>query len=290
VADRFLTVFEALSEEHTPNRALPPWAIDSLLFGMPKYTSSATIWAQMLRIAMSAQARGWGRTEFFNEVTKTERRKIRPGQKRLTQHQLWLQLKACSRDGGHATAQLEKAWAQGEEHRAQLGFVTTEDLVNDAIGKAWEWEDRIAEGKDALNDAEVAVMSYIIAFVEKRRMTRVTCSCREIAEFMNIPKSTVYRALGTLKERGFVQQVSKGRWHKKPDLRLAAIYRLGDPENLRYGGRGGPTLRPDQWVWKEFVPDRDADDVVRARQRRICVWGQGLGPDRTFLAPLGSGT
>jgi hypothetical protein len=145
-ADRWLTVIEDLPEEHTPNRALPPWAIDLLLFGLPKYTSAPKIWGVMLKIAMSAQARGWGQTEFFNEVTKTERRKIRPGQRRLTQHQLWLQLKACSRDEGHATAQLEKAWQQGAEHRADLGFVTTEDLVNDAIGKAWEWEDRDRRG------------------------------------------------------------------------------------------------------------------------------------------------
>ena len=139
-------MIEDLPEEHTPNRALPQWAIDSLLFGMPKYTSAAKIWGRMLSIAMSAQARGWTRMEFFNEVTKTERRKNSVGQKRLTEHKLWLQLKACSRDEGHATAQLEKAWQQGAEHRAQLGFVTTEDLVNDAIGKAWEWEDRDRRG------------------------------------------------------------------------------------------------------------------------------------------------
>jgi hypothetical protein len=40
-ADRWLTV--DLAEVHTPDRALPQWAIDSLLFGMPKHSSSAKI-------------------------------------------------------------------------------------------------------------------------------------------------------------------------------------------------------------------------------------------------------
>ena len=83
-ADRWLTVIEDLPEEHTPNRALPQWAIDWLLFGMPKYASAAKIWGWMLSIAMSAQARGWTQMEFINEVAKTERRKNAIGQKRLT--------------------------------------------------------------------------------------------------------------------------------------------------------------------------------------------------------------
>ena len=257
---------------------------------MPKYTSAPKIWGRMLSIAMSAQARGWSRMEFINEVTKTERRKNAVGQKRLTEHKLWLQLMACSRDERHAFQQLEKAWAQGIEHRANQGFHTAEDLIANAVEAAWAWEDRLTEGKDGLLDTEMLVMSYVIAFIEKRQMTRVTCSVREVGEFANIPKSTAYRALKSLTEKGFLVQVSRGTSSKKPSNRRAAIYRLGDPENLRYGGRGGPTLRPDHWVWKEFVPDRDADDLVRARHRRICVWGQGLGPDPTFLAPLGSGT
>jgi hypothetical protein len=176
-------VIEDLPEEHTPNRALPPWAIDFLLFGMPKYASAPKIWGQMLSIAMSAQARGWTRMEFINEVTKTERRKIRPGQKRLTQHQLWLQLKACSRDETHALQQLDKAWAQGIEHRMNQGFHTAEDLIANAVEAAWAWEDRLTEGKDGLPDAEMLVMSYVIASIEKRQMTRVTCSVREVREF-----------------------------------------------------------------------------------------------------------
>ena len=63
-------------------------------------------------------------------------------------------------------------------------------------------------------------MSYIIAFIEKRQMTRVTCSGREIGEFMNIPKSTAYRALKSLTEKGFLVQVSRGTWSKKPEQPL----------------------------------------------------------------------
>ena len=105
----------------------------ALLFGMPKYASAPKIWGRMLSIAMSAQARGWTWIDFFNEVTKTERRKNATGQKRLMQHKLWLQLKACSRDEGHALDQLEKAWEQGVEHRMNEGFRTAEDLIADAV-------------------------------------------------------------------------------------------------------------------------------------------------------------
>ena len=93
-ADRWLTVIEGLPEEHTPNRALPQWAIDLLVFGMPQYTSAPKIWGQMLKIAMSAQARGWSQTDFENEVTKVERRKNSIDQKRRTEHKLWTQMVA----------------------------------------------------------------------------------------------------------------------------------------------------------------------------------------------------
>ena len=168
-------MIEDLPEEHTPNRALPQWVIDWLLLGMPKYASAAKIWGRMVSIAMSAQARGWTQMEFINEVTKTERRKNAIGQKRLTEHKLWLQLKACSRDAGHALKQLDKAWAQGVEHRMNEGFHTAEDLIADAVERAYQWDDRLTEGKDGLLDTEMLVMSYVIAFIEKRQMTRVTC-------------------------------------------------------------------------------------------------------------------
>ena len=130
-------MIEDLPEEHIPNRALPQWFIDSLLFGMPKYASAPKIWGRMVSIAMSAQARGWTQMEFINEVTKTERRKNSIGQKRLMQHKLWLQLKACSRDEGHALQQLEKAWEQGIEHRMNEGFHTAEDLIADAVERGY---------------------------------------------------------------------------------------------------------------------------------------------------------
>ena len=237
-------MIEDLPEEHTPNRALPQWVIDWLLLGMPKYASAAKIWGRMVSIAMSAQARGWTQMEFINEVAKTERRKNAIGQKRLTEHKLWLQLKACSRDAGHALKQLDKAWAQGVEHRMNEGFRTAEDLIADAVERAYQWDDRLTEGKDGLLDTEMLVMSYVIAFIEKRQMTRVTCSVREIGEFTDLPKSTAYRALKSLTEKDFLVQVSRGTSSKKPGNRRAAIYGLGDPLNLRYGGRGGPPIGP----------------------------------------------
>jgi hypothetical protein len=281
-------VIEDLPEEHTPNRALPQWAIDSLLFGMAKYTSAPKIWGRMLSIAMSAQARGWTRMEFFNEVTKTERRKNSVGQKRLTEHKLWLQLKACSRDEGHALKQLDKAWALGIEHRMNEGFRTAEDLIADAVERADQWEDRLTEGKDGLLDTEMLVMSYVIAFIEKRQMSRVTCAVREVGEFTGLPKSTAYRALNSLTEKGFLVQFSRGAWSKKPGNRRAAIYGLGDPLNLRYGGRGGPSTKA--YAYKHFVEERDSPEWEWVRHRGMCMWGQGLAPAPLYLVPLPSGT
>ena len=281
-------MIEDLPEEHTPNRALPQWAIDWLLFGMPKYTSAAKIWGRMLSIAMSAQARGWTRMEFFNEVTKTERRKNSVGQKRLTEHKLWLQLKACSRDEGHALKQLEKAWAQGVEHRMNEGFRTAEDLIADAVERAHQWEDRLTEGKDGLLDTEMLVMSYVIAFIEKRQMSRVTCAVREVGEFTGLPKSTAYRALNSLTEKGFLVQFSRGTWSKTPGNRRAAIYGLGDPLDLRYGGRGGPSAKA--YAYKHFAEERDSPEWKWVHHRRMCIWGQGLAPAPLYLVALPNGT
>ena len=226
--------------------------------------------------------------KFINEVTKTERRKNSIGQKRLTEHKLWLQLKACRRDEGHALKQLEKAWAQGVEHRMNEGFRTAEDLIADAVERAYQWEDRLTEGKDGLLDTEMLVMSYVIAFIEKRQMTRVTCSVREVGEFTNIPKSTAYRALKSLTEKGFLVQVSRGTSSKKPGNRKAAIYSLGDPLNLRYGGRGGPSAKA--YAYKHFVVERDSPEWEWVHHRGMCIWGQGLGPEPLYLVPLPSGT
>jgi len=105
--------------------------------------------------------------EFINEVAKTERRKNAIGQKRLTEHKLWLQLKACSRDEGHALKQLEKAWAQGVEHRMNEGFRTAEDLIADAVERAYQWEDRLTEGKDGLLDTEMLDRKELARLAEK---------------------------------------------------------------------------------------------------------------------------
>jgi DNA-binding MarR family transcriptional regulator len=227
-------------------------------------------------------------TEFRNEVTKVERRKNSIGQKRLTEHKLWLQLKACSRDEGHALQQLDKAWERAIENRMNQGFRTTDDLIAYAVERAYQWDDRLTEGKDGLPDNEALAMSYVIAFIEKRQMSRVTCPAREVGEFANIPKSTAHRALKSLTEKGFLVQFSRGTWSKKPGNRKAAIYGLGDPLNLRYGGRGGPSTQA--YAYKHFVEGRDSPDWEWVHHRGVCIWGQGLAPAPFTSWPLSIGT
>ena len=128
-------------------------------------------------------------------------------------------------------------------------------------------------------------MSYVIAFIEKRQMSRVTCSVREVGEFVNIPKSIAYRALQSLTEKGFLVQFSRGTSSKKPRNRRAAIYGLGDPLNLRYGGRGGPSAKA--YAYKHFAEERDSPEWEWVHHRGVCNWGQGLAPAPLYLvAPI----
>lgn len=252
------------------NRALPTWAIDALLIGMPEGASSRKVWGSLVRVSMAAQERGWTQTEFEAEVTKRERRKNAFGHRRLMQHRLWIQLVERSRDNRHAHKQLARAWDAGVENRMNLGLRTKSDLIADAIERAYIWSDRLTEGKDGLSDSEALVMSYVLAFVEKRQITRVTCPSREVAQFTGVPKSTVHRTLKALVAKGFLEQFSRGIWAKDPSIRKAAIYSLGDPLSLRYGGRGAPSVKADSW--KRYVPERDSEEVMRSRERGICTW------------------
>lgn len=272
--------------DHIPDRALPTWAIDSLVFGMSKYASATKIWGRIVSVAMVAQQRGWSQTEFVTEVTKTERRTNGICQKRLMRHELWTQLVACSRHEAHAFRQLDRAWFTAADNRANLGFRTNEDLFADALERAYGWDDRLTEGKDGLPDSEMLVMGYVIAFIEKREMTRVTCSVREVADFTGLPKSTVHRALTSLTAKAFLVRFSRGFWSENTSNRRAAIYGLSDPLSLRYGGRGAPSDTAD--VWRQFVAARDAPEATRIRQRGICVWGDSLGQNSLVPLPIGT--
>ena len=92
---------------------------------------------------------------------------------------------------------------------------------------------------------------------------------------MNIPKSTAYRALKSLTEKGFLVQVSRGTSSKKPGNRRAAIYGLGDPLNLRFGGRGGPSTKANAYKHRRRA---GLTGVEWVHHRGMCIWGQGLAP------------
>ncbi len=119
-------------------------------------------------------------------------------------------------------------------------------------------------------------------------MSRVTCSVREVGEFVNIPKSTAYRALKSLTDKGFLVQFSRGTRSKTPGNRRAAIYGLGDSLNLRYGGRGGPSTQA--YAYKHFVEGRDSPEWEWVHHRGVCIRGQGLAPAPFTSWPLPNGT
>jgi DNA-binding MarR family transcriptional regulator len=259
-----------------PNRAVPQWAIDALVFGAPEHTSARKIWGRLLRIAMSAQARGWTRTDFINEVTKVELRKHGTRNKRVTRHELWIQLMACSRSDLDAYKQLDRAWQYGIQNRANQGLRNSEDLVADAVERAYAWEDRLTEGKDGLSDSQALVIHYVATFVCKRRLGRVTCPSREVSDFTGIPHTTVARILKQLTEKGFLVQFSKGAYNRDPKYRRAAIYGLSDPFSLVYGGRGG--LRRKAEARPPYVPEQHSEVREHLGRKGVCVWGQGMVP------------
>lgn len=230
-------------EKAAPDRALPTWAIDRLMSGMPQYTSAPKIWGRAVAIAMCMQARGWTEVQCINEFMSRTQRKNKAGQKRYANHRLWEQIQAYSKHGNSGLHELQKAWEVAKVNRLQgEGLKTPEELFNDALEAAWAWEDRLIEGKDGLSDNEAMVIGYVIAHIEKREMSRVTCPVREVGNYANISKSTAGRLLKSLTERGYLVQFSCGIRSKDETKRKAAIYHLGDPFTLRFGGRCTPLL------------------------------------------------
>jgi hypothetical protein len=228
----------------TPNRALPQWAIDSLMDGVPTYTSAPKTWGRAVSIAMCAQARGWTQMEFINEFMSRTMRKNKAGQKRFTNHKLWEQIQAYSKHGNSGLSELDKAWETAKVNRLSgEGLTTPEDLLNNAIEWAWAWETRLDERKDGLSVAEASVMSYVITEIERRQMARVTCPCRVVGEFAKVPHATAARTLKGLAEKGFLNRFSKGVYAKDVTNRRAAVYSLSDPFTLRIGGRGAPSAK-----------------------------------------------
>lgn len=232
-------------DDHAPDRALPQWAIDALLFGMPRLTPAPKLWGKAVSIAMCMQRRGWSEAEYISEFMSRTMRKNEAGQKRYTNHALWEQIQAYSKHGNSGLHEIQKAWEAAKINLLNgEGLTTPDELINNAMERAWAWEVRLDEGRDDLSRAQALVMFYVISEVERRQMTRVVCPCRKVGEFAKVPHSTASRALQSLTDKGLLIQFSNGSYSKNPAFRKAAIYSLGDPFTLRVGGRGGLSDKP----------------------------------------------
>jgi hypothetical protein len=220
-----------------PSRALPGWAIDLLVDGLPPYTPATRIWSTVVSIAMSAQARGWHYQGFIDEVTKEERRTNKARQRRWTKHRLWEQVEAYCTAKQSPRHELDKAWVQAIENRNGDGFRTPEDLLNNALEAAFTWEERLTVGNDSLSDNEAVVMAYVIEQVLARKMSRVVCPVRVVGEYAGIPIATASDILRRLTDKGFLNLFSKGVHSADPKRWKASIYYLGDPFTLNEGGR-----------------------------------------------------
>lgn len=219
-------------------RALPSWAVDRLDDGLYGRITPTRVWGELMRIAMSAQARGWTEMQFKTEVTERRLRRNRNGAKRYRYHGLWEQMLQCSADTSKAERSLDRAWQQAGLNLIKDGTLRTpEDLVADALERAYEWSDRLDDDRDKLTATQKAVMCYVMESVEKRNMSRVTCPSQALGDHIGVSAKTANRTLHWLQDRGFLDCFHRGARSSNPGRRKAAIYSLGDPFTLRVGGR-----------------------------------------------------
>jgi len=222
--------------EVAPDRALPTWAFDLLDDGIYGRTTATKVWGALMRIAMSAQKRGWGEIEFRIEVIERKKRRNRNGARRFRYHGLWNQMLEFSNDEKKALRSLDRAWEQAGLNLIKDGLRNAEDLIADAIEKAFEWSDRIDADTDKLSDTQKAVMRYVMESVDKRQMSRVTCPSKALGDLIGVSAKTANRTLHWLQDRGFLDCFHRGVRSANESLRKAAIYSLGDPFTLREGG------------------------------------------------------
>ena len=206
-----------------PIRALPGWAVDAILFGLPDKDAcdGRKVWTMCMRIAMSAHRRGWSESEYLVEIMHHKSR-------------LWQQ-PMTRRDGRTSSMRtahksLLKAWETGVANANNVGMRTREEIRADAVELAYIWSDRISERVDGLNPTEEAVMSYVIAETERRGMLRVTF---QVGQSPSSPKphTGLPRASCRCSQRGLLVQHSPGR-RGKNGRGKAAIYGLVGPNAL----------------------------------------------------------
>ncbi|GAA2553801.1 MarR family transcriptional regulator [Mycolicibacterium diernhoferi] len=219
-----------MSTDPSLPRALPEWAVDRLIYGVAEEPlTPQAVWGTMLRIAMCAQARGWSQADFIGEVTSCQRRKIANGKRRWARHKLWEQMLVHNSSEAAAHRALDKAWRCAEENMFSGALRTTDDLRSDAVERAYLWQDRLDTGQDSFTPTESGVMRYVATQTERRRLTRVTCPARDVAEYAGISPMTASRTLKSLSDRGFLVRFSKGRAGLAGNRR-AAIYSLAEPD------------------------------------------------------------
>ncbi|NOQ62082.1 hypothetical protein [Mycolicibacterium fortuitum] len=219
-----------MSAEQPHNaRALPLWAIRSLEIGLEGKPDARKVWAQFVRIAMSAQRRGWTEAQFCDEVWSTGTRTIK-GHRVFGHWPLTNQL-LTSVNGSkkRAHADIDRSWAAAADNLLSGGTLTTSgEFIDAAIDNAIAWCERLDEHLDRLSVTQELVMRYVCESVIKRRNSKVTCPCREVGSATGLPYRTANYTLGQLAKQGYLIKHDAGRHSNDPRHRRAAIYSPGD--------------------------------------------------------------
>ena len=232
--------------DRRPNRALPEWAVDKLVFGLREDQGGSDprkVWGEGVRIAMSAYRRGWTRNEFVDEVTKCEKKKDARGRKRWTEHRLWVQLRSYNNSDKAAFNALDKVWEAAVANLNGVGMRTKEEIHDDAVERAFLWADRVTDGVDELTETEASVIGYVMSETERRGMMRVTCPSRAVGEYAKVSAMTAFRTLAALTAKGLLVRYSPGR-RGEVGNRRAAIYGLIDPDTWRHRRTDSPVPPP----------------------------------------------
>ena len=190
----------------TPDRALPGWAIDLIRDGVTsadlKERGDRAVWSALLRIAHTAQIRGWGVVEWEAQIL--EDRNVLARQLRT------------KRDGRPKPARtvdktLSKAWDAAWEHRTSRPTMDREQVAEAARQRAATARDVAADADNDLRESERDVLAHIAAETEERGLLRIACPWRTVADAVDLGERATKNALRDLVRRGCLVLVERGR-------------------------------------------------------------------------------
>lgn len=178
-----------------PRRALPPWAIDSIVQGVPaaviRESGDKAVWQLLGRVALSALNAGWTRNEWLDEVTRP--RSGLGNQVRLT-------VKGKERNARQMYKTLDSAWDRATaRHKASPAW-TKANVAAEVEERAQAIRAAIQDPDNRLPDAQRLVLEYVMEQAIAKGCTVVNLPRRAVVEATGLKEKAVRIALAQLSE------------------------------------------------------------------------------------------